>query len=295
MLLGEVAPLAEPVLVPMLAFCGFVAAAGIVYTAHAFAAATVGFVGGVLSEVPVVGKWLGNPVLSLYKTIVAPLASAEAYLDSHIAIMWHRLARVVTGIAEEIAGLAILAGYLVYYVAKEAYGAKVWAQQEAARLVRIGVHAALVYIGGREVALARYVLGRVGAVERTVVAQVRALDAAVTHVVEYDIASLRARADTIARFYTRLYQRVARLEGLTTTAALTAAVALALSTLGLDWLRCRNVNRLGRAACALPFQLIEDLLGLSLAFVSVVDPVALAEAALALETTIEPVVEELAA
>ena len=60
-------------------------------------------------------------------------------------------------------------------------------------------------------------------------------------------------------------------------------------------LMCKNTRNVGKRLCGLDAALLEEILGLSLALLVVVDPVKIAEAALVAEETIEPVIREVAA
>lgn len=63
----------------------------------------------------------------------------------------------------------------------------------------------------------------------------------------------------------RVLRRVAALEGLLTAAGLTALVALVLTRLGVGWVRCSKVGRVGKAVCGLDESLLQSVLADSLA------------------------------
>ena len=72
-----------------------------------------------------------------------------------------------------------------------------------------------------------------------------------------------ARIGMTARQIRRLARRVTRTEHLLGASAMTAAVALALSRLGLNWLRCPALGRAGRKIGCKGFGLLDDLLAVS--------------------------------
>jgi len=72
-----------------------------------------------------------------------------------------------------------------------------------------------------------------------------------------------ARIGLTAKQLRRLARRVTRTEHLLGASAMTAAVALALSRLGLNWLRCPALGRAGRKIGCKGFGLLDDLLAVS--------------------------------
>ncbi len=72
------------------------------------------------------------------------------------------------------------------------------------------------------------------------------------------------------------------------------ALTVALSAIGASWIRCRNWNRIGKHVCGLSSTLIEDLLGFSFALLAVIDPVAIAEAAIGVEDAAHGLIEKMA-
>src|SRR5262249_57235162 len=64
----------------------------------------------------------------------------------------------------------------------------------------------------------------------------------------------------------RLWDKVRHLDKITTGVLASALVMTALGRLGMGWLRCSNWNRIGRAGCRIPFNLLEDLLALTADF-----------------------------
>jgi hypothetical protein len=73
------------------------------------------------------------------------------------------------------------------------------------------------------------------------------------------IAADRAAIGRTAKQARAHARRLARLEALLGTAALTAAVAVALNRLGLRWLRCSSLNRIGRRVGCAPWRMLEDV------------------------------------
>src|SRR6202043_2188520 len=88
----------------------------------------------------------------------------------------------------------------------------------------------------------------------------------ITHVLEPDIAALRARTKAIEHGAVKTFDWIRAHPGAVATTAFAGAVALALRKLGGGWIRCKNWRAIGKHVCGLPWSLIESLLGLGLAF-----------------------------
>jgi hypothetical protein len=97
------------------------------------------------------------------------------------------------------------------------------------------------------------------------------------------VIHLPGRVGRLERDWSGLKARLRRLEH---AAGATGAVALfvaALSRLGLHWLRCRNVSKVGRAVCGTDTGLLTSLLGDALLIASAVSVVEFARELLAIE------------
>lgn len=84
--------------------------------------------------------------------------------------------------------------------------------------------------------------------------------------VEHDIAGVRGDLNALRELGIRLGRRIAKLERTSLTGVATGAVVLALSKVGMGWLRCRNVNKAGRGVCRMDTGLLDSLLADSLIF-----------------------------
>lgn len=93
------------------------------------------------------------------------------------------------------------------------------------------------------------------------------------------------RALPIPQFPTfpNIWKRIHRLERRVTPAALVAAVAVALGRLGLGFIRCGNVKKVGRRICGMDAGLLDSLLLDTLAIFGVVSIVEFAEGLVAIE------------
>lgn len=75
----------------------------------------------------------------------------------------------------------------------------------------------------------------------------------------------------VGRTLRQIRARLRKLEKITAGSLAVGAVALALTRMGVNWIRCNNVKRVGRALCSAPSHVISDLLGLLVDVVIVED------------------------
>lgn len=88
-------------------------------------------------------------------------------------------------------------------------------------------------------------------------------------------------------------RRIARIERAITRAAIAAAVGVAIARIMPSW-RCSNFRNFARKLRCSHWKWLDDLLFGALALIAVVDPVALARAAVRVEDTLEAVIREIA-
>src|SRR5207237_65070 len=146
--------------------------------------------------IPFLGKIATAPLHKIEQKIVHELSKAEQSIDSYVAHSWHQLARLVRKVGGEFLGLAVELLHIVAFLER------LWGPATILRVLRAALHpirafqqvehAALTRLHGAEAWLRRMViegiLPRIGRIEHE-------LD----HVVEHDIATLRARAHTLER------------------------------------------------------------------------------------------------
>ena len=133
---------------------------------------------------------------------------------------------------------------------------------------------------------------RVTALEHTV-HQIRPQVNYITRLVVDVPKSLRLR---VGRIETRLRKDehdIAQLQKKVGVAGMAGIFGAVLVKLGLDWLRCRNVSRLGRGICRMNPNLLRYLLGASFEAFAVLDLCALIKAEVALAEWFQPLMMEL--
>lgn len=260
-MLAEVAPFAVPqfdaLLVSLLVIAGAFVCLGLVTVLHSVVRATVGGIGGLLAKLPLVGGVLSSPVNAVYHWMNHVFSSAELFLDKTLAHYLHSLATLIHWFGREIADLS----KLVHVLATVALGTS--AIDALNRLTEAIVHRLASVEHTADVAIRR-----IGQTERVVTARlerwidprIHALEHAIDGVVLPDIAGLRARTRELVDRLENVWQQVRKVDALLGTAAVTAAVAIALTRLELNWIRCRNWRNIGRGICGIPSALIDALL-----------------------------------
>lgn len=294
-MLAEVAAPVVPefagLIVALTLICATLVAIGILMVLQSFANAVVGGIGQLLGRIPGIGAVLSSPVNAVVHWMGSVFGEAEQALDAVLARFLHELGTLIAWTMYEIRDTS----KLLYTLAKVTLGTAAFdAIERSIKWLEGRIHAAELRIGAFETRLLHVAEAEEGRVLRWVEPRLHALEHTVEGVIDYDLAALRARARSITDALDALFQRLRRYDALLGTAAITGAVAIALSRLDLSWVRCRNWNRLGKTVCGIPFSLLDDLLGLSFAFLEVVDPEALAEAALVLEGEISGIIDGIA-
>jgi hypothetical protein len=259
---------AEPELIPVeiglaeaLAVLGKLAAVlfvlGCIYVVHGFVIALFGFADRAVGWIPWFGHVATAPLHKIEQKVIHELAKAEQSIDSYVGHSWHQLARLVRKVAVEFYGLA---GELLHIVALIE---RFWGPRTILAVIRAFLHpirtalaiehAAIRVLHGAEARLRHMVvegvLPRLGRIEHE-------LD----HVVEHDIAALRARTRTLEQEALREFRWLRSKPWLVASAAFVGAVAIALRRIGLGWLRCRNVRTTGKALCGLSAPALDELL-----------------------------------
>ncbi len=295
-MLGEVAPFLVPqfdaLLVGLLIIAGALVALGMVSILHRFTRAVVGGIGGILGHLPGVGTVIASPVNAVAHWMDREFAAAERALDHAITFYFHGLADLVgwwgseiRDIARSVYGLSLhtvgqsaldvvhqtIHQMLLNATAVRTLALNGWHVATEARFY--ATHATVGPIGAAIHTLLRPAEARVASIAHelggfasTITTRVGRLEHAVATTIPQSIAGLRDLTGRLTDLYNGVNARVRTIEHALSTAGVAALVATALGTLGLGWLRCSNVGRFGRAACGLPVNLLEDVLGLLVDF-----------------------------
>lgn len=253
------APVAGAALVALTLLVTFLIALGLVLLVEQIVKAFFGIAGGALAKVPVVGGWLNSSTHSVEQRIVSTLGAAALQLDGLVGLFWHTLGDLVRWTAHEIrasAGLLETIARLVANPLNIAAWRALWHQ--LVLRVKAG-EAALAHLAMRALSP---LIHRVTALERWTYPRVKALEHATGVAIPRDIAGLRARTRTLEELYDSAWKLLHRIDARFAAEAFAGAVAIALATLEVGWIRCGNWRRLGRTVCNTPGGDIDALLGL---------------------------------
>lgn len=250
-------------LVSLLVICAALVALGMVTIMQALTNSVIGGIAGVVGDIPLIGKWLASPVNEVQQWMTHLFASAERDLDGIIARALHDMATLWHWMGVEIRETSSLVHTLATFLLGST----------AIRALENTVHTVTRRIDTIE-NTADNALNRAlhfeatlpARVEGIVLPRLRTIEHELDWTIPRDIAGLRAGARSLTDRLEALFQRTKKLDALLGTAALTGAVAIALSRLDLGWIRCRNVGRVGKQICGINSSLLDDLLGLIVDF-----------------------------
>ena len=88
----------------------------------------------------------------------------------------------------------------------------------------------------------------------------------ITTVIPKSISAVRSRVDALERYEKTAKRDVAGIKAKFATAAFTALVSGALLRMGLKWIRCENVGKVGKGLCKSSSHWLDELLGLATDF-----------------------------
>jgi hypothetical protein len=259
---------AEPELIPVeiglaeaLAVLGKLAAVvfvlGCIYVVHGFVIALFGFADRAVGWIPWFGHVATAPLHKIEQKVIHELAKAEQSIDSYVGHSWHQLARLVRKVAAEFYGLASELLHIVALIER------LWGPATILRVVKALLHPirtaqAIEHALGLATSHALTRLRRM--VVEGVLPRIGRIEHELDHVVEHDIATLRARTHVLERKVEGEFRWLRARPWEIATKAFVGAVAIALARLGLHWLRCRNVRNTGKALCGLSAPALDELL-----------------------------------
>lgn len=252
-----------PTLPALLALAGLFLALGMVVMGDQFTRALFQVTEAGVGWIPWIGRKAANGVRAVSHRVNAVFSAAAVRLESGIASTWHVLATLI-----------------------EQTGSAIWeATQVGARalwLVEVkyplDVLSAVAHKARGTVTVVQKVSGttvrKVTVIRGVTTAQLTRLGRRVAHLEHVLSAAAIAGAGAIALPFPRIgsLERKARAQGKRLSkverrlgaATFAALVAGALAKLGAGWIRCTNVRKLGRRACAADHDWLEALLAGSL-------------------------------
>jgi hypothetical protein len=272
-------------LIDLAPLVAFLVALGVCLLVAYFARAFFGTAAGAVGWIPYLGKVLSRSLLDVEHKITSIMGRAAVALEARIGASWHSMARLVDHVGRELASHA----HQILMLAQLLPGAS--AITDLLRLIH--------FLQARAGALDRAlhgighdVIGRIHTVERgigaDVLPRIKGLEREVHGVINREIPGLRARERTAEREITNLWKwtRAHTLEA--GTIAFAGAVALALAKLGMTWLRCNSLSRIGKRLGCGGFAAIEDVLFGVVTAVAAIDICDVADAAGSVAHAIRP-------
>lgn len=209
-------------------------------------------------------RGLGNAILTVNRNIERSLDLAVIASEAAAVLLFNAIGHQLERVGYDLATFAVAAAQRVSSLTIEI--PKV--AHRAGRAAAAAMAASLLahYIRKLTVAV-HHQTARIGHLEHAVYARLRLLARGIDRLRVRVIPAIRARVGRLEARIGRLERRLTReirARGRTVAGAGTivgaAAVAAALSRLGLRWLRCGNVTRAGRAVCGMNSDLLSSLL-----------------------------------
>jgi hypothetical protein len=255
------APLAVPqfdaLIVSLGALCLLIVCLGLIMAARAFLSSIFVVAESGVSWIPWVGKLIKAPIAKVEQKLIHSLGQAELAVDVKIGAYWHSLVKLAVWSVDELRRHANLLWLLSNVMLGPAVTELI---RHGVALARREIRAATSQLHRVERAITHGIPADIAALRHWTAARLHSITATLDHTLDKAIPSLRSRTRTLEREYEALWHKVKGLDKLLGAAAFAGAVAVALSRLGMGWLRCPAVGRLGRKIGCGGFGFLETLL-----------------------------------
>jgi hypothetical protein len=251
----------RPLLFAFITLAGYFVAWGLVFVMDAVVRAFFGTATGAIGWIPFAGRIITSPLLAIEHKLTSYLGGLEAHFDAQMAARWHALASLVSQIAADAKTGAILeyqfARAILKLYDKYTLGEVLRRTGGGVKVIRSQVATVT-----RTVVRVEKIVG--AKADAVVVHRVGALAGELEHVIDWTLPRLRARQRAAEGEIGRLWHRVKANERRIGIGVAVGLVVAALGRLGLGWIRCRNVGKVGRNVCGMNPALLESLLADSL-------------------------------
>lgn len=259
-------------LVPLIMFAVALALCVLsLYVAKAF----FGAAGGAVGWIPGVGGWLKGKIEDVAHHITSELGHAATVLEARVGASWHSFARLVDWMGREIARHAAL----IERIANDLVTGNVF---DLVRLEVQGARRLIHYVEKQVVGIGHDVIGRLRTIEKgigaDVLPRIRSLDRRLTREITREGARARAAEHALDREVTALGKWIRSHPWTIVTDAFVGAVAVALTRLGLDWIRCDSAKAVARKRGCNMWNDLDGLLTAALAVAATMSLVELAKA-----------------
>jgi len=268
---------------------------GLVYIARKFLEAMFGTLASFVGHVPYLGGAIHNALRGMEQAIDNALGSIYHGLDSQLGSALHHLAQLIEW-TWRILGRVTVLGFTLSQIVAELVSEAHWTRNHVRDLFTSHTHAdhrirrLTRELHGIERQVKRLENDYSRGIGEDVLPRIKTLEREEANIRDVQLpAAIAAQRDTDSAL-SNLYEWAkgkAELLGIGTFAA---AVGVALGTLGLDWLRCRNVGNAGRRLCGLGTDLLDALLLTTLVVEGSISLVGMAEELIRLSDEIVPAV-----
>jgi hypothetical protein len=219
----------------LIVFAVLLVAFGIVYNLKAFVDAIQQIVTRTVSQVPLIGGLLAGAFHAIAQPVSNILGTALQGIDGAMGTTWHLLARVVEWTGRELVGLAnstaLIAKHIQDLITYALFN-------ELRKLVLHAIHA-LTHAGSVVLKETVVINKRIAhGVEHRVLPGLKALEHAIAHTIPGELGALRHGERVLERDVTALQKWVRAHPFAWWTTAFAGAVAVALTRLGLEWIKC---------------------------------------------------------
>ena len=271
---AEVAPAAgaAELLVPLGMLCILIVVYGMVLGIDAIVRGLFGTVSGAVGWIPYLGKVIESPIRSIEKKVVSFLVGLERDIDKAIGYSWHNLASTASHLWHLMVGQSVLLWHALKFLSgvptlHELLHVERWLHHELKVAEAQAEHAI-------EHAV-RHDAKALRSVAHGVYPRLRSLEHEIEHVIPRELKHTRTLAKEAEAEAARAWDVIRAHPWTAVTTAFVGAVAIALERLGLGGLRCSALgNALNNRGCGF-WSALEDLLGLLVDAVLIVDLCAL--------------------
>jgi hypothetical protein len=231
----------------------------VVHGLETFCRALFGTLEGAVGWIPYAGRILRAPIHKIMQKISHTFGRAERGIDARIGTAFHRLTHIVKNIARELEeqakltlGIALLLDSFLTF-------------KHFRKLLRLAVAPVWKMLAAHAHGIHR-THDQARAAQRTGTKAQKGVTVTAAATAALGVRWWRMRVNSRLQAHSRAIARLSRwVRGRSLRiprAAALAAVGYALGRLGLRWLQCSNVKRLGRAVCRSPRGSIDALIAL---------------------------------
>ena len=261
------------------------------YVLRGLFAFSEGTAGALIGWVPGVGKWVNSKLEHAEQKLTHWVGQAAASSEQRMADAFHASADLAQSLAHEVMGEAIATWHIAQWTSHVAWvalkghhlaqGAWLRGAADEAHLKALErasrahgkalTHADAPPIGAGIRTATKPIAARTTWIDTRELPGIRARQRARDQAIPQDQAGIRARTREAEGGIERLWDKVRHLDRVTTGVLASALVMTALGRLGMGWLRCSSINRIGNRLCRLDTRLLEGLLGASVITFAVSD------------------------